>query len=54
VNAHNPQLPESVDVIVIGAGPSGSTAALVLGEAGRSVLFLERRTRPVSTSGNPS
>jgi FADH2-dependent halogenase len=46
VNAHNPQLPESVDVIVIGAGPSGSTAALVLGEAGRSVLFLERRTLP--------
>jgi flavin-dependent dehydrogenase len=37
---------QSVDVIVIGAGPAGSTAAAVLAEAGRSVLFLERRTLP--------
>lgn len=37
---------QSVDVVVIGAGPAGSTAAAVLAEAGRSVLFLERRTLP--------
>jgi FADH2-dependent halogenase len=40
------QIPESVDVIVIGAGPAGSVAALTLAEAGRSVLLLERRTLP--------
>lgn len=37
---------EEVDVVVIGAGPAGSTAALVLADSGRSVLCLERRTLP--------
>ncbi|HEY2576601.1 MAG TPA: NAD(P)/FAD-dependent oxidoreductase [Streptosporangiaceae bacterium] len=40
------QLPASVDVVVIGAGPAGSIAALTLAEAGRSVLILERRSLP--------
>ncbi|HEY3734385.1 MAG TPA: NAD(P)/FAD-dependent oxidoreductase [Streptosporangiaceae bacterium] len=40
------QLPDSVDVVVIGAGPSGAIAALTLAEAGRSVLVLERRSLP--------
>lgn len=35
-----------VDVIVIGAGPAGGSAAATLAEAGRSVLFLERRRMP--------
>ncbi|HXA59568.1 MAG TPA: NAD(P)/FAD-dependent oxidoreductase [Streptosporangiaceae bacterium] len=39
-------LPASVDVIVIGAGPAGSVAALTLADAGRSVLLLERRELP--------
>lgn len=46
MNIADGDLPESVDVIVIGAGPSGATAAMVLAEAGRSVLLLERRELP--------
>ena len=44
--SHPGELPDSVDVVVIGAGPSGSIAALTLAEAGRSVLMLERRPLP--------
>ena len=44
--SHPSQLPDSVDVVVIGAGPAGSIAAMTLAEAGRSVLVLERRTLP--------
>lgn len=36
----------TTDVIVIGAGPAGSTTAAKLAQAGRSVLLLERRTHP--------
>jgi monoamine oxidase len=36
---------ESADVIVIGAGVAGLTAARLLGEAGRRVLLLEARSR---------
>lgn len=38
--------PEVVDVIIIGAGPAGTTAAFTLAERGRSVLVLERRSLP--------
>jgi flavin-dependent dehydrogenase len=38
--------PQEVDAVVIGAGPAGSSAAATLAEAGRSVLFLERRMLP--------
>ncbi|HEX3591391.1 MAG TPA: NAD(P)/FAD-dependent oxidoreductase [Pseudonocardiaceae bacterium] len=37
---------EEFDVVVIGAGPAGSTAAAQLATAGRSVLLLERRSLP--------
>jgi FADH2-dependent halogenase/halogenation protein CepH len=40
------QHPDTVDVIVIGAGPGGSTAAARLAQLGRSVLMLERRKLP--------
>lgn len=38
--------PERVDVVIIGAGPAGSTAASRLAQRGHSVLLLERRTLP--------
>ncbi len=40
--------PETFDVVVVGGGPSGSTAATVLAKAGNSVLLLDRggRTKP--------
>lgn len=40
---------ESLDAIVIGAGPAGSIAALRLAESGRSVLLAEKR----ETVGSP-
>ncbi len=38
--------PETFDVIVIGAGPAGSTAAALLAEKGRRVLVLEKEKFP--------
>ncbi|GAA3749213.1 NAD(P)/FAD-dependent oxidoreductase [Salinactinospora qingdaonensis] len=38
--------PETVDVVVIGAGPGGATTAARLAQSGHSVLLLERRTHP--------
>ena len=37
---------ESYDLIVVGAGPAGSAAALVAARAGLSVLLLERGPFP--------
>ncbi|MQA79836.1 MAG: FAD-binding protein [Streptosporangiales bacterium] len=43
---HDDAVSPDVDIIVIGAGPAGATAAFELASAGRSVLMIERRTLP--------
>ena len=41
-------MPERFDAVVVGAGPAGAAAALVLARAGRSVCLLERGPFPGS------
>jgi menaquinone-9 beta-reductase len=46
VRAHVPAKQEDADVIVVGAGPSGSTAAYYLAQAGLNVLLIEKSRFP--------
>ncbi len=45
------QIPESADVVVIGGGPAGSTAANLLAKAGYHVVLLEKVRHPRNTVG---
>lgn len=42
-NAHGETIKRRYDVVVVGAGPGGSTAAHIAAQAGLSVLLLEKR-----------
>jgi len=44
----SPQIPDSFDAIVVGAGPAGSSAAIGLAQRGARVLLLERGEYPGS------
>ena len=46
MNINSPKQDTTVDVAIIGAGPSGAVAAALLRKAGRSVLVLERQHFP--------
>ena len=37
-----------IDAIIVGAGPAGSAAAIVLARAGREVLLLDRAGFPAT------
>ena len=41
-SASSPSANQAWDVIIIGGGPAGSTAATTLAKAGRRVLVLEK------------
>ncbi|MGA2594784.1 MAG: FAD-dependent oxidoreductase [Bryobacteraceae bacterium] len=43
---NSPKDMQPYDVIVIGGGPAGSTAAAVLGAKGRRVVVLEKKKFP--------
>ncbi len=43
-------LPERTDVLVVGAGPTGLTAALTLARRGVEVTVVDKRERPAETS----
>lgn len=43
---HAPSIPTDLDVIIIGAGPSGSIAASLLHQQGKKVLVLEKQHFP--------
>jgi thioredoxin reductase len=50
VNSMPPETPPDVDVIIVGGGPAGLSAALILGRANRSVLIFDSAEQRNSVS----
>src|ERR1019366_2313627 len=44
--SHHPAAPDRCDILIIGGGPAGSTAAIMLAEKGYHVVVLEKAHHP--------
>ena len=51
IQGKDTRLPSAADVVIVGAGPAGTAAAITLSRSGYSVVIADRRTRPLDKFG---